>query len=128
MKPAETGRHGPPRGRLSPAFGPPVTSTLGLTDLVEVHQQMKAIDDAVRALRDNDHVIAASLLASWKGSLTFIGLVAVAFLYRHDQQTIVAFGKLGIALVGLAGWTTDAFFIRRRWRREAGRAGERDDA
>lgn len=88
---------------------------------------MKAIDNAIRAFRNSDHVIAASLLAAWKGCLAFLCLVAVAFLYRHDQQTIVAFGKLGIAIIGLASWFTDAFFIRLRWRREAGRSRERDE-
>ena len=79
---------------------------------------MKAIDRAVQRLRGTDHVIAASWLSAWKGCLSFLALVLVAFLFRHDEQSIVAIGKLSIALIGLASWFTDAYFIRLRWARE----------
>jgi hypothetical protein len=105
-----------------------IYNALDLADTARVHQQMKAIDHRVRALRSGNHLIAASLLAAWKGCLAFLGLLAVAFLYRHDQQSIVAFGKLGMALIGLASWMTDAYFIRCRWRRDVERERMRDAA
>lgn len=79
---------------------------------------MKSIDHGIHTLRGGNHLIAASLLAAWKGCLAFFGLLVVAFFYRHDQQSVVAFGKLIIALVGLASWMMDAYFIRRRWQRD----------
>lgn len=72
---------------------------------------MKAVDDRVRALRAVGRIFPTSLLAAWKSGLGFVALSVVAFLYRHDASTIVATGKLGIAIVGLATWLTDAYFI-----------------
>lgn len=79
---------------------------------------MKIVDDQVKALRGDGRIVAASLLSAWKSGLAFLGLTIVAFLYRHDASTIVAAGKLGVSLIGLATWLTNAYFVRKHWELE----------
>ena len=74
------------------------------------------ITNLTSRLRDRNAVLAASLVASWKGGVAFLGAAAVALLYQGSP--IIGYSKLGFVLIALAGWLIDAYFKRAHWRIE----------
>jgi len=73
---------------------------------------MKALVADLRARRWH---IAASFLAAWQAGLAF-GAIAAFQVLNADG---LWYGRAGFPLIALATWCTDAFFIRKRWHREA---------